>query len=297
MINKKTVAVTGAFGFIGSTIIEKLVNSNKYDVIAVDYLGLFSKRSKNFSNRKLKSFSDCNLILDPNVFLEFINFRHRGDITIIHCGANSSTLAHFDDLYEDNITSTKWLSEVKKKTRIIFASSASVYGNGYGPINDYAFSKLIGEKLIIDSNNYFEGKHFVILRLFNVFGTDEHHKDKMASVPFKINKAIKEGKQFDLFCQESSRDFIHDGIVADVFIDAIDNEDVNDKIFDVGTGNPTTFLQVAKNICNRNNVKFNDFINIIGMPSELVDKYQHFTKAKNLYPTLLNYHYGEYNCI
>lgn len=182
---------------------------------------------------------------------------NKGD-TVIHLGATTDTTAELIECLLNNTLYTINLFEKCKRAgaKLIYASSASVYGNGDGPLNAYAFSK----KLIDD---YINGRA-VGLRFFNVWGPGEEHKGKMMSFPSKIKQGhntLFMGTEF------YARDYIHVSDVVRVIDFFVNN--YKPGIYDVGTGKATTYWELMKNV---------DVV-YAHMPSKLKGKLQKYTRA------------------
>ena len=173
------------------------------------------------------------------------------------------------------------------KIRFIYASSASVYGtgkNGFGevkeceyPLNIYAFSKFLFDQYVRRITDNAEIQ-IVGLRYFNVYGSQENHKGRMASVVFHFhNQILKEGK-VKLFegSENFKRDFIYvkDAVSVNMFF--FENTDKK-GIFNCGTGKARSFLDIAKIMQHLydKDVK----IEFVPFPEELKGKYQTFTEA------------------
>ena len=180
------IVVTGGAGFIGSNIIRGLNSAGKRDIIVVDNL---SNPEKHLNLNSLL-FSDY---VDKNEFIE--NLGKFGNIkTIFHQGACSSTIEQ-DGKYmmSNNYNYSKLLLDYSIESNIdfLYASSASVYGSrkiGFveireaeNPLNIYGFSKFLFHnyvrKILPQAKSQVLG-----LRYFNVYGPQENHKGRMASV-------------------------------------------------------------------------------------------------------------------
>ena len=217
---------------------------------------------------------------------------HKFDI-ILHLGACSATTeSNADYLIENNYNFTKELYEktCKKGAKFIYASSASVYGKGHNgfieeqksedPLNLYAFTKLL-------CDNYFREKleqsatetQIVGLRFFNVYGNNESHKGKMASVPFHLYQKRGEGV-IKVFEGSSTfrRDFIYIEDVLSV-IKYFMLESSDSGIYNCGTGVSRSFMELAE-ICG--NILGITEIEQIDFPSGLIGKYQKRTEANIL---------------
>ena len=189
---------------------------------------------------------------------------------VIHIGANSSTLEKsWISLYETNVRSTrKWNLFCKERgIPFIFASSAAIYGNSQGPLNQYAFSKLISE-------NEIEG---VILRLFNVYGPNEYHKGRMASTIFHWANQLKDNDELKLFVnsKQYSRDFIWVEDVAKTVYHFM-YRNYQPGIYDLGTGSSVDFETVADLVISNTN---NGKKRFVDMPDDLKKQYQINTLA------------------
>lgn len=186
---------------------------------------------------------------------------------VIHMGAISDTTCTDDNaLYETNVRLPHWLAAYCYEAQIpfVYASSASVYGNGAGPLNQYAHSKLAFDNALTANP---PTSPWYGLRLFNVYGSGEGHKGRQASVPWQMKHAGLRAV-FEPFAQ---RDFIHVSDVVETimwFLKALPAS----GIYDVGTGRPRTFMDVAL-ICR--GMDFDQ----VHMPASLKGRYQFQTKA------------------
>ena len=249
------IALTGAAGFIGSVVLGYLNKQGIKDILIFDDLP-HPEQFRNLIGKEysqLYSAEDCGVPVD----------------CVIHIGANSSTLdKSWQDYYQRNVVSTReWAGWCEmRKIPMIFTSSAGVYGNGHGPESQYAFSKLVSEQHL---NNA------VVLRLFNVYGPNEYHKGRMASVPFHWYNQLQDDNKLRLFRNslEYYRDFIYVEDVAKVIWHFINN--YRPGIYDVGTGSATNFETVANYILD--NVKGKK--KYIDMPTDLQKQYQTWTRA------------------
>jgi len=283
------IVVTGSNGFIGSNLIKGLNEIGYKDIIAVD----------DQDNPELKeNIAHCDIQDFLNID-EFINLVRNNEIdgtkirAIFHQGACSNTMEwDADFLYKNNLLYSKELLNFsqKTKTRLIYASSASVYGAGKvfeesveneDPINLYAYSKFKFDQLVrqelIKSETQIVG-----LRYFNVYGPQEQHKGAMASVAFHLHNQLKDNDEIRLFegsdgydDGEQRRDFIYVEDVVKVNLWFLENQKVS-GIFNVGTGKSQTFNEVADSVINWNK---RGKINYIPFPEKLKGAYQSYTQA------------------
>jgi ADP-L-glycero-D-manno-heptose 6-epimerase len=264
------IAVTGASGFIGSVLLKTLNEKGIEDIALIDdfeinkKLGYASRANYTYlQNKKFKEIIPINFdysILFENNKIDFI----------FHLGAISNTLEKCSDrIYKYNTFYTELVARYAKENNIpvIFASSASVYGNGDGPLNDYARSKLEGEKAL-------EGLA-CCFRIFNAYGPNEYHKEEMSSVILKWFRQNLKGGSIKLF--ERSDLYIRDFIYVQDICDAMYNCFKNYKtgVFDLGSGFSVSFDYLADCFLN----KISSKKEIIKMPNDLSKQYQPYTKS------------------
>jgi len=291
-----TVYITWWAWFIGSAILSRL-NKHWYDnIIIVDHLDR-SEKWKNLVWKKYFMYYDKKDFLEKIKNNEIIN---KNDI-VIHMGACSSTIEKDSGYLMENNTKYSWyLYQRCKKVwaRLIYASSAATYWKwekwyddnifDLHPLNMYWYSKqLFDEWILKDTNNFknLEIPQIVWLKFFNVYGPNEYHKWRMASVVFHWYNQIKQEGKIKLFKSykiwiphwEQKRDFIYIKDVVKIIKFFIDNPDKN-WIFNVWTWKARSFNDLAKSVFNALWLKPN--IEYIDMPDWLKQKYQYFTEAK-----------------
>lgn len=268
------VVVTGGMGFIGTSVVEKLI-SGGHEVIMVDFaedlLRTYEKHSLPILKRVYRNLADCMDLLHP---YELFN----DDLAVdryIHLGACVDTLGVPDDLFEKNIrymrTLVNWLPY---NAHVTYASSAAVYGTGHHPCNAYGMSKRMGENILSSRKNI----HTTALRFFNVFGRDEHHKTHMASVPFKIANAYHRIERFQLFCPDASRDFISVSDVSKAVVGHALAGKQGQQAFDVGSGTSTRFDQLDE-LLQKQFIRASSICDNVPIPEKYVGRYQSFTRA------------------
>tara|TARA_Y100000593_G_scaffold93914_1_gene190593 strand:+ start:2344 stop:3183 length:840 start_codon:yes stop_codon:yes gene_type:complete len=248
--------VTGADGFIGSHLCERLNSYVAYD--------------EPFETDKLEK----QLELPKAVF---------------HLGAISSTAErNTQELARLNILSSCELLEwcVKHAIPFVYASSASVYGlgnNGFSedapltPINYYAISKASFDMFALQKLKDNPDAKIFGLRYFNVYGSNEGHKGDMASPVHKFTNQATTTGEIKVFegSENYVRDFISVEDVVDITLAAKDFKESG--IYNVGTGDPGSFLDVARIISDHTGAKIIE----IPFPDHLKGKYQAFTKSNN----------------
>ena len=284
------IIVTGGAGFIGSNIVKGLNDRGREDVLIVDNLTNMVK-FKNIQGLKALDYMDKQNFIDA---IKNGKFDDANIDVIFHEGACSDTMEYNGKyMMENNFEYTKTLMHfaLKKKIQLIYASSASTYGSGkHGfsekpaceeALNVYAFSKLFFDNY---ARRYFDNaeSQIVGLRYFNVYGPQENHKGKMASMIFQMfNQWKAEGKVklfegFDGYgAGEQTRDFIYVKDVVKVNFFFWDHPELK-GIYNCGTGHAHTFNTLAKGV-----LKYfgSGELEYVPFPEVLKGKYQSFTEA------------------
>ena len=284
------IIVTGGAGFIGSNIIKSLNDKGRSDILIVDDLTEMSK-FKNIAGVQALDY------LDKNDFAAKIaagKFDQSNVEVIFHEGACSDTMEYNGRyMMENNFEYTKNLLHfsLKNKVQFIYASSASTYGSGeHGfreepkceeALNVYAFSKLFFYRYV---RNYIGAaeSQVVGLRYFNVYGPQENHKGKMASMVYQMFNQWQQEKQVKLFegidgygNGEQKRDFIYVNDVVKVNFFFWEHPKLK-GIFNCGTGEAHTFNTLAKAV-----LKYfgSGELVYVPFPEVLKGKYQSYTEA------------------
>ena len=285
------IIVTGAAGFIGSCLVNKLNNKGYRNIVVVDD---FSNPLKN-KNLEGKAFVKK---VHRDEFFSWFKENYKEVKFVYHLGARTDTTefnkAIFDEL-NLNYSKTMWNACVAYDLPLIYASSAATYGmgeHGYSddhtlveklkPLNPYGESKNEFDKWVLKQEHapyYWAGVKF-----FNVFGPNEYHKGRMASVVFHSYKQIKETGKVKLFRShnpdykdgEQLRDFIYvKDIINLLWLGMMYQKDSG--IYNMGTGKARSFLDLAKAVFTAMNKPAN--IEFIDTPEDIRDKYQYFTEA------------------
>ena len=284
------IIVTGGAGFIGSNLIRGLNDKGYNDILVVDNIGKTDK-FKNLVPLKIYDYIDKEDFIHA---IEAGEYEHKKIQAIFHIGACSDTM-EYDGKYmmDNNYEYSKTLLHfcLRRKIPFTYASSASVYGNGdkgftetpecEDALNVYAFSKMQFDRYVnsllpnIDSQ-------VVGLRFFNVFGPQEIHKGRMASIAYQLyNQITKEGVA-KLFAGingyddgEQLRDFIYVKDVVKVNLFFL-NHPEQSGVFNCGTGKARSFNAVANSIIAAKNT---GRIEYVPFPEQLKGKYQNYTEA------------------
>ncbi len=285
------IVITGAAGFIGSCIVSKFNQQGVTNLILVD----------DFSAENKKQNYEIKLFYQKINRDEFINwFQNNTNIVdyIIHIGARTDTTEKsVDVLNELNLNYTKAIWEIcaTSNTPLIYASSAATYGlgefgyvddetkiNSLKPLNLYGESKNDFDKWALSQKQ--APPHWQGLKFFNVYGPNEYHKGRMASVIFHSFHQIKQHGKVKLFKSHNPnytdggqlRDFVYVKDVASVIWYLYKNT-IKSGIYNLGSGKARTFLDLAKATFNALNHEAN--IEFVDTPIDIRDKYQYFTEA------------------
>ncbi|MBP7073755.1 MAG: ADP-glyceromanno-heptose 6-epimerase [Rhabdochlamydiaceae bacterium] len=291
-MDQKNIIVTGAAGLIGSGIVRYLNDrGHTSNLILVDQ---FDHPAK-VKNLRDKHYREMIPIQKLHSWLE-----GRGSeiSAIFHLGACSDTLEQNESfLKENNTLYTQKLAEysLKHGIRFIYASSAATYGDGTKGFSDS--HELLEE--LQPLNLYGKSKHLfdlwalregvlsqlVGLKYFNVFGPNESHKGRMASMVFKMVPVIQKEGVIRLFKSTEPerfadggqcRDFIYIKDAVQMTCDFLDN--TRGGIFNIGMGRPTTWNELATAVFKALNKPV--LIEYIEMPRDLASQYQNYTCAE-----------------
>ena len=289
--------VTGAAGFIGSKLIEGLNRRGITEIVAVDNLA-HADKFKNIAGCEIADYID---VAELPARLEALE----GSVeAVLHQGACSDTM-ETDGRYmmENNYAYSRRLLEwcQDEEVPLVYASSAAVYGRGPDyreeracerPLNIYGYSKFLFDQLVRarlpDATAQIVG-----LRYFNVYGPNEMHKGRMASVALHAYQQLHAEGKVKLFVGsdgyrdgEQRRDFIYVDDCVAVNLWFLERRNVS-GVFNCGTGRAQTFNRVAVaaiNAVHGTQATLQDLvgkglIEYIPFPPALVGKYQSFTEA------------------
>ncbi|MES2775842.1 MAG: ADP-glyceromanno-heptose 6-epimerase [Bacteroidota bacterium] len=331
-----TIIVTGAAGFIGSCMVQYLNEKGFENLVLVDDFGAESKRV----NWQAKSYS--HIVERYNLFDWLELYDEKIDF-VFHLGARTDTTEFDYSIHQElNVDYSEkiWKYCTEKQVPLVYASSAATYGSGelgynddhdiigqLQPLNPYGISKNEFDKWALEQagsstpnaerkGNGVPGNTSLVppfwagLKFFNVYGPNEYHKGRMASVIWHSFNQINKDGQVKLFKShrpdfedgQQLRDFVYVKDVVKVMYWLMENsskyqessvktqdpEIINHKseiiyrpvpsaIYNLGTGKARSFYDLAASTFRGMDLEPN--IVFIPMPEDIRDKYQYFTEA------------------
>jgi ADP-L-glycero-D-manno-heptose 6-epimerase len=285
------IIVTGAAGFIGSCLIGRL-NAEKFNfIVAVDD---FSNSEKNI-NLEGKTIQER---VERSVFFEWLDENYHEVEFLFHIGARTDTTEFDTRVFDElNVGYSKriWQKCIDYQIPLVYASSAATYGLGelgyddnesvipkLKPLNPYGVSK--NEFDIWALQQPQKPFYWAGLKFFNVYGPNEYHKGRMASVVCHAHKQIQETGRMKLFRShrgdfndgEQLRDFVYIKDLIEVCVFLMHHRR-HSGIYNLGTGKARTFLDLARATFTALNIA--PQIDFIDTPADIRDKYQYFTEA------------------
>jgi ADP-L-glycero-D-manno-heptose 6-epimerase len=283
--------VTGAAGFIGSCMVNKLNNKGITGIIVVDD---FSNPSKN-RNLDHKTITGH---VHRDEFFNWLEMHHGQVDAIYHLGARTDT-TEFDvqifDRLNLNYSKQLWNACSRHQIPLVYASSAATYGLGelgyidshevverLKPLNPYGESKNEFDKWVLKQEK--APPFWAGMKFFNVYGPNEYHKGRMASVILHAFGQIRQSGQVKLFRSHRAgfadgmqlRDFIYVKDVVDVLYFMMHTKPQS-GLYNLGTGQARAFLHLAQAVFH--SLGLPEKIEFIDTPVDIRDKYQYFTEA------------------
>lgn len=284
------IVITGAAGFIGSNLAALLIQEKYTDLVLVDD---FSKEEKagNYNTKTVREK------VNRDEFPDWLDKNHKFVQIVFHLGARTNT-AEFDmallTRLNTDYSKTIWTKCCEYGLPLIYASSAATYGMGeHGfdenadpeilkPLNPYGVSKNEFDKWVLKQKEtpfFWAG-----IKFFNVYGPNEYHKARMASVIFHAFNQIRENGKLKLFKSHREdykdggqiRDFVYVKDVTSVMFYLMQNRK-NSGIYNLGTGKARSFNDLGNAVFSSLGLKAD--IEYIDTPADIRDKYQYFTEA------------------
>jgi ADP-L-glycero-D-manno-heptose 6-epimerase len=292
MINtNSTIVVTGAAGFIGSCMVSYLNQLGFENLILVDEF--------NDEEKELNLLHKKYLVrVEREDFFNWVQRENPAVSFVFHLGARTDTTEfdysvhqHLNVEYSQKIWNYCTINNIP----LVYASSAATYGEGelgyhddheiieqLHPLNAYGISKNEFDKWMLHQKDH--PPFWAGLKFFNVYGPNEYHKARMASVIFHSFNQIKENGKVKLFKShkagyedgEQLRDFVYVKDVLEVCYWLMKNQP-SSAIYNLGTGKARSFNDLVKSTFTGLDLQPN--IEFIDMPEDIRDKYQYFTEA------------------
>ncbi len=286
------IVITGAAGFIGSNLHARLNEENYKDIVIVDDFTRADKKP----NYAKKIFSQ---MVDRREFIGWLHRNQAGVQFVFHLGARTDTTEFDWQVFEElNLEYSKevWNTCALYGIPLLYASSAATYGageHGYPddhavipllePLNPYGRSKNEFDKWVLTREK--TPSFWAGMKFFNVYGPNEYHKGRMASVVFHAFRQISETGRMKLFRSHRPdypdggqlRDFIYVADVVDVLYFFMLHRK-NSGIYNLGTGKAETFNELVTQTFRAMGKE--TVIEYIDTPEDIRDKYQYFTEAR-----------------
>ena len=293
--NYRKILVTGGAGFIGSHIVDRLLNEG-FEVTVIDNLD--TGRLENFANHQ--SRKEFHLIKGDIRDFGLINELMKDVDVVFHEAALASVVFSVQNpILTNDINVTGTLNLLKASSdlhvkRFIYASSAAVYGDTQSPIkredmnpnptSPYGVSKLAAENYVKLFHKLY-GLETVSLRYFNVYGPRQRFDIQCAyggAITIFTNRLLKNMPPIIYGDGEQTRDFVYIQDVIEANILALNNKNAAGEVFNIGTGKNISINQIAeilKDKMNRKNLK-----NIYAdpRPTDIRHGYADITKAKKI---------------
>jgi ADP-L-glycero-D-manno-heptose 6-epimerase len=308
MNKNATIVITGAAGFIGSTMIGFLNHLEYENLILVDKFDDKRKLSNLLSKR-------YRLLVERESFFEWYNNKGIKADFIFHFGARTDTTEFDYSIHQHlNVDYSKkiWNLCIEKNVPLVYASSAATYGDGaFGyddndlmlierlkPLNPYGISKNEFDKWVLLQKTV--PPFWVGLKFFNVYGPNEYHKGRMASVIYHSFNQISQSGKMKLFRShknefkdgEQFRDFIYVKDIVKVCYWLMENQPTS-SIYNLGTGKAESFNNLVNFTYAAMRLK--PVIEYIDIPIDIRDKYQYYTEAKMNKLRAAGYNYDFYS--
>lgn len=285
------IVVTGAAGFIASGLVGTLNSCGIEDIVIVDDFTQ-TRKNKNWETKRYVAK------MQREDFLEWFDANAAKVDFVFHLGARTDTTEFDWNVFQKlnlDYTCGIWTRCCTYNIPLIYASSAATYGAGeHGYIDDHAIVPMLKPL-----NPYGRSKNdfdlwalaqekqppfWVGTKFFNVYGPNEYHKGRMASVVLHTFETVKKTGKMQLFRSHNPkfedgmqlRDFIYVKDVINILIHMYNTRPAS-GLYNVGTGNAESFLELATSTFIAMDRPVN--IEFVDMPEDIRDKYQYFTEA------------------
>jgi ADP-L-glycero-D-manno-heptose 6-epimerase len=285
------IVVTGAAGFIGSCLVSRLNKAGYDNIVVVDDFSKIEK-AKNLEGKTIAAK------VGRKDFIKWLNDFGQEVEFVFHIGARTDTTEFNKEIFDElnvNYSIDVWNACIRFNIPLVYASSAATYGlgeHGYKddhavipelkPLNPYGDSKNDFDKWVLKQTSH--PPFWAGLKFFNVYGPNEYHKGRMASVIFHAFRQINENGGMKLFRSHNPnyldggqlRDFVYVKDVVKVCLFLMEQNPAS-GIYNLGSGKARTFLDLAKNTFK--SMVREENISFIDTPIDIRDKYQYFTEA------------------
>lgn len=285
------IAITGAAGFIASVVAQRLNDLGFNDLVLIDD---FSHAQKAYTTADLK----FSLKIERSIFVDWLESTNEKIDFVFHLGARTDTTEMNVELFNTlnlHYSQAIWKVCTKKNIPLVYASSAATYGlgefgykddhelvNSLKPLNPYGESKNDFDKWVLKQST--TPPFWAGLKFFNVYGPNEYHKGRMASVIFHTFNQIKLNGEMKLFRSHNPnytdggqlRDFVYVKDVASV-CEFLMLKHPTSGIYNLGSGKARTFLDLATLTFKA--LGLEPKISFVDTPLDIRDKYQYFTEA------------------
>lgn len=285
--------ITGAAGFIGSCLLQFLNEQGIEDIVIVDDFQNYENKTPNYEGKQFTQ------LVEREQFFDWWDRLTNEVAGIFHLGARTDTTEFDYDIFQKlNIDYSEAIFKrcATQGIPLVYASSAATYGEGeHGyidshdiidqltPLNPYGRSKNEFDKWVMAQEAH--PPAWYGLKFFNVYGPNEYHKSRMASVIFHTYRQLKATGAMKLFRSHradyenghQSRDFIYVKDLCKVMWWLMQEQPANHGLYNMGTGQARTFLDLATATFHAAGVTPD--ISFIDTPADIRDKYQYFTEA------------------
>jgi ADP-L-glycero-D-manno-heptose 6-epimerase len=290
------IVITGSAGFIGSALAARLNETRFFDLVLVDD---FQRPAKVSNHTDLV----CSEKVERSEFLEWLDANESQVQFVFHLGARTDTTEKDRSIFDElnlNYSQEVWKRCVQYGLPLVYASSAATYGAGeFGysdahnlvnqlkPLNPYGDSKNDFDRWALEQVEQGKAPYFWVgLKFFNVFGPNEYHKGRMASVVFHTFNQVNATGAMKLFRSHRSdytdggqtRDFVYVKDLAEVCLFLMHHRKPSSNgLYNLGSGKARTFLDLAHATFDAMGKPRN--VGFIDTPEDIRGTYQYFTEA------------------
>lgn len=285
------IVLTGAAGFIGSCLLAKFLAEGRTDLLIADAFGK-PEKEKNLRGK------NCRARLDRSDLPAWMDAHARDISFVFHLGARTDTAETRSSLFDElnlHYSQRIWERCARYGIPLVYASSAATYGKGeqgfrddhrlvpsLKPLNAYGESKQAFDRWVLKQKD--QPPFWAGLKFFNVYGPNEYHKGRMASVVYHAHRQICQSGSIQLFRShkaaftdgEQLRDFIYVKDVVDVCLWMMTHTPPS-GIYNLGSGEARSFNDLARSVFRA--LRLPVQISYTDMPADIRDNYQYYTRA------------------